>query len=78
MDKTQQQAAETANAKTPITNIRLTLVGEDGNAFAIMGRARRALRREGRDDLIDAFTKECTSGDYNNLLATCMRYFVVD
>ena len=75
MNKTngQQQAA-----KEPITDIKLTLVGEDGNAFAIMGRARQALRRNGRADLIEAFTKECTSGDYNNLLATCMRYFVVD
>ena len=75
MDKTQQQAAA---AKEPITDIKLKLVGEDGNAFAIMGRARQALRRNGRSDLIDAFTSECTSGDYSNLLATCMRYFVVD
>ena len=75
MNKTngQQQAA-----KEPITDIKLTLVGEDGNAFAIMGRARQALRRNGRADLIEAFTKECTSGDYNNLLATCLKYFVVD
>ena len=77
MDKTQQQA-ETAAAKTPITDIKLKLVGEDGNAFAVMGRARQALRRNGRSDLIEAFTKECTSGDYNNLLATCLKYFVVD
>lgn len=61
-----------------ITNIRLKLVGEDGNAFAILGRARRALRRGGRADLVETFTKECTSGDYDNLLATCARYFVVD
>jgi len=76
MEKTngQQQAA----AKEPVTDIGLKLVGEDGNAFAIMGRARQALRRNGRADLIEAFTKECTSGDYNNLLATCMKYFVVD
>ncbi len=75
MDKTQQQAAA---AKEPVTDIKLKLVGEDGNAFAIMGRARQALRRNGRSDLIDAFTQECTSGDYSNLLATCMKYFVVD
>ena len=61
-----------------ITNIKLKMVGEDGNAFAIMGRARQALRRNGRADLIEAFTKECTSGDYNNLLATCMKYFDCD
>ena len=62
----------------PITDIRLKLVGEDGNAFMIMGRARRALRRNGRADLIEQFTKECTSGNYDNLLATCMRYFVCE
>ena len=62
----------------PITDIKLTLVGEDGNAFMILGRARAALRRARRMDLWDAFNKEATSGDYNNLLATCMRYFDVD
>lgn len=62
----------------PITDIKLTLVGEDGNAFMILGRARAALRRARRMDLWDAFNKEATSGDYNKLLATCMRYFDVD
>ena len=62
----------------PITDIKLTLVGEDGNAFMILGRARAALRRARRMDLWDAFQKEATSGDYNKLLATCMRYFDVD
>ena len=44
----------------------------------ILGRARAALRRARRLDLWDAFHKEATSGDYNHLLATCMRYFDVD
>ena len=48
------------------------------NAFMIMGRARQALRRNGRADLIEQFTKECTSGSYDNLLATCARYFVCE
>ena len=62
----------------PITNIKLALAGEDGNAFMILGRARAALRRAKRMDLWDAFHKEATSGDYNNLIAACMRYFDVD
>ena len=62
----------------PITDIKLTLVGADGNAFSSMGRARQALRRGGRADLIEEFTKECTSGDYDHLLQTCMRYFDCD
>ncbi|MGN0852383.1 MAG: hypothetical protein ACI4Q3_03295 [Kiritimatiellia bacterium] len=62
----------------PITNIHLKLTGEDGNAFFILGRARQALRRARRSDLWEQFHKEATSGDYQNLLATCMKYFVVD
>ena len=31
----------------PITNVKVRLVGEDGNAFAILGRCRAALRKAG-------------------------------
>lgn len=62
----------------PITNIHLKLTGEGGNAFFILGRARQALCRARRSDLWEQFNKEATSGDYTNLLATCMKYFVVD
>ena len=62
----------------PITNIHLKLTGEDGNAFFILGRARQAWRRARRSDLWEQFNKEATSGNYTNLLATCMKYFVVD
>lgn len=80
MNENQQQRLADAGVprREPITDIKLKLVGEDGNAFSIMGRARQALRRNGRADLIDAFTKECTSGDYQHLLATCMKYFICD
>lgn len=46
-----------------------TLVGVDGNAFAIMGYVRTAMRRArmSRED-IDAYIKDATSSDYNNLL----------
>ena len=64
-----------ATQQEPITNLKLKLVGEDGNAFSIMARARQLLRRNGRADLIEQFTKECTSGNYDNLLATCASYF---
>ena len=58
----------------PLTDIKVQLSGEDGNAFAVLGRVREALRRGGRRDLIEAFTNEATSGDYNHLLQTCHRY----
>ena len=46
-----------------------TLVGVDGNAYAIMGYVRIAMRRAGmsRED-IDAYTKDATSSDYYHLL----------
>lgn len=56
------------------SGIRVKLVGKDGNAFAILGRVKEALRRGGRSDLIEAFVKEATSGDYNHLLCTVMEY----
>jgi hypothetical protein len=62
----------------PKTNIRVKLVGEDGNAFAILARVRTALRRGGRADLVEPFTKEATSGNYTHLLATVMEYVEVD
>ena len=45
------------------------LAGQDGNAFAIMGRVQRGLRkaRWPRED-VDQVMREMTSGDYNHLL----------
>jgi hypothetical protein len=56
----------------------LVLVGEDGNAFNILGRARQALRLAGRGDDWAAFEAEATSGDYDQLLATVMDWFEVE
>ena len=55
------------------------LVGEDGNAFAIMGRVSRALRRAGADkEYIDKYIEESTSADYDHLLVTAMKYVDVE
>ncbi len=62
----------------PKTNIHVKLIGEDGNAFAILGAVRKALIRGGRRDLVDEFTKEATSGNYDHLLCTVMEYVIVD
>jgi hypothetical protein len=57
---------------------KLKLVGKDGNAFNILGLARKAARNAGwTKEEIDAFMKEATSGDYNDLLAACMEHFEV-
>jgi hypothetical protein len=55
--------------------IQVRLMGEDGNAFAILGRVLRALRRAGVSKAErDEFAREATSGDYDHLLQTCVRW----
>ncbi len=50
------------------------LVGEDRNAFAIMGRVSKSLRRAGYSNLVPLYQKLATSGDYNNLLMVSMEF----
>ena len=51
------------------------LVGEDGNAFAILGRVMRAMKlAKVSPELIEQYRVEATSGDYNNLLVTTMKW----
>ena len=50
------------------------LTGEDGNAFAVMGRVSKALKKSGQGHLVPEFQKRAMSGDYDNLLAVCMEY----
>jgi len=59
-------------------NIEVELVGNDGNAFSILGNVTRAMRRGGvpKTD-IDAFMAEATAGDYDHLLGTVMRWVEV-
>lgn len=58
-------------------NVKVRLVGEDGNAFAILGRVTKAMRRAGLPKSeIDAYMKEATAGDYDHLLRTTMQYVV--
>lgn len=59
--------------------ITVRLVGEDGNAFAIMGRVQRALRRAGvSNDVIAEYRKEATESDYDHMLRTTMRWVDVE
>lgn len=59
--------------------IHVQLVGQDGNAFAIIGRCLTAMRHAGLSkEERDEFQKEATSGDYNHLLITCTEWFDVD
>lgn len=52
------------------TGIRVELIGADGNAFALIGKVRQALRQAGYgEDFIKAFMVEATRSDYQHLLA---------
>jgi hypothetical protein len=56
----------------------VSLVGRDGNAFAILGAVGNALRRAGADqDEINSFYTEARRGDYNHLLQTVMSWVSV-
>ncbi len=66
--------------------IKVRLSGNDGNAFAILGRCKRALRdarRKGditleeESTIWEKFKEEATNGDYDHLLCTCMDFFDV-
>jgi len=54
--------------------VKVPLVNEDGNAFAIMGRVTKALRCAGHTDLVKLYQKYATKGDYDNLLAVTMEF----
>ncbi len=54
-----------------------SLIGVDGNAFAIMGYTSRALKRTGHRDLVDKMHEEATAGDYDNLIRVCLKYIEI-
>jgi hypothetical protein len=56
-------------------DVRVSLVGEDGNAFAILGRVQKELRRASVEpEEIQEFVREATAGDYDHLLQTAMAW----
>lgn len=53
----------------------LKIVGEDGNAFVILGKFQRGAKKSGwSNEEIKKVTDEATSGDYDKLLRTMMQY----
>ncbi len=60
-------------------DITIELIGHDGNAFMILGRCISEMRRAGlTQQERDLFQQEATSGDYDNLLTTCMNWFNIE
>jgi len=58
--------------------IKVKLVGEDGNAFAILGRVRRTMIRAGLREEAERFLAEASASDYDHLLATVQKYVDVE
>lgn len=60
---------------TKYPEIEVSILGRDGNAFAIMGAVSNALRKAGiSSDEVKEYTSESMSGDYENLLRTAMKW----
>ena len=63
---------------TKYPEIEVQLTGNDGNAFAVMGAVKRALKRaKVSADEINEYTKQSMSGDYDNLLRVAMSWVTV-
>ena len=59
--------------------IIVRLVGVDSNAFSILGTCCQSAKDAGLSkDEVARFVDEATSGDYDHLLATCMRWFNIE
>lgn len=59
----------------PKHNIKVALVGEDGNAFAILARVRKAMVKHGvSKEEIAEFSDKAMEGDYDHLLRVVMDY----
>jgi hypothetical protein len=57
---------------------KVKLLGEDGNAFLILGKAARAAKRAGwGEEEITDFLKKAQNGDYDHLLQIVMEHFDV-
>ena len=65
------------NIKFP--SVRVRMIGEDGNAFAIMGRVQRAMRKGGcTSDELNEFINDATSGDYDHLLSVVRKTVTIE
>jgi hypothetical protein len=70
-----EEKPDEADERKPV----LKLLGSDGNAFAILGKAGKAMKKAKWDDAKrDAVMKEMMAGSYDELLATATKYFDVN
>lgn len=59
-------------------HIKVELIGQNGNAFNLIGITEREMRRGGVLEAdMNAFREEAMSGDYDHLLQTIMDYVTI-
>lgn len=59
----------------PTEKPMVKLSDNEGNAFSILGRVKRALQEAGADkEYIEQYMEEATYGDYDHLIQVTMRY----
>lgn len=59
----------TKENEMPKYNVEVQLSGNDGNAFAIMGAVKSALKKAGASkEELDQYLADSMSGDYDNLI----------
>lgn len=57
------------------TGVEVELVGTDGNAFAIIGKVVREMKRAGvASPIIEIYRDEAMASDYDHLLRVTMHY----
>ncbi len=58
-------------------HIKVKLIGQDGNAFNLLGICKKEASKHLSKEEVDKFMEEATSGDYYDLLGVCMKWFTV-
>lgn len=67
------------NTEPLYPEVIVKLTDDDGNAFYILGKVMKALRSAGVEKQeVDLFYQQATSGDYDNLLQTVMKWVNID
>ena len=60
------------------SGIKVKLLGNDGNAFSILGAVSKALKKNGQAELAKEYMAEATKGDYDHLKQVTMDYVDID
>jgi hypothetical protein len=62
----------------PKTEVVVKLIGEDGNAFNILGKTIKALKAAGHEELAKQYEQEATAGNYDTLLYVTSLYVEIE